>query len=127
MLSKQRDEKAVKSLRWLRGWVPQEVVQTEFDTLKRHKDSSNACDDCKHSDVKCTHASAQTTGQGIKELIRKRTLKPFFILMAMGTATFFSGTHHLNAFTVQILNAYRSPIDPNWATVCKGILTSFFI
>lgn len=118
LLSKQRDEAALKSLQWLRGWVPQSVVQTEFDSIKRYKESSNSCSACKKTSTKCTHLGAQTTGQAIKELIRKRTLKPFFILIVMGILSYFTGTHHLTAYMVQILNTYRSPMNPNWATVC---------
>lgn len=118
LVSKQRDEAAMKSLRWLRGWVSQKDVQTEFDSIKRCKELSNQCAICKNSEIKCTHVGAQTTGQAIRELIRKRTLKPYFILLITGTITFFSGTHHLIAYMVQILNTYRSPISPNWAMVC---------
>lgn len=117
-LSKQREEYALKSLKWLRGWVSEKNVQTEFDAMKRYNDSSNSCDACKKSSVKCTHQNEiQTTWQAIKELGRKRSLKPYFIILIMCTTTFFSGTHHLNVYMVQILNAYRSPIDPNLATV----------
>lgn len=122
LLSKQHDEKALKSLRWLRGWVSQKIIQSEFDSLKRHKDASNSCNDCKKANVGCTHIDAPNVWQTMKELIRKRTLKPFIILFTMGIVTFFSGTHHLNAYMVQILTAYKSPIDPNWATVCSLIL-----
>lgn len=102
----------------LRGWVPEKMVQNEFDIIKRHKQQANSCAACKKTSTECTHLRSQTTGEAIKELIRKRTLKPFFILFVIGGVTFFSGTHHLNAFMVQILNTYRSPMNPNWATVC---------
>lgn len=117
LLSKQRDEAALKSLQWLRGWVPQSTVQSEFDAIKRYKESSNSCATCKKNSTKCTHVSAQTTGQAIKELIKKRTMKPFFILFVMCSVSYFCGTHHLTSFMVQILNTYRSPMNPNWATV----------
>lgn len=126
LLSKQRDETALKSLRWLRGWVHQNVVQTEYDSIKRFKETSNSCTDCRKSDTKCEHLCAQTISEAIKELIRQRTLKPFFILLVMGTVAFSCGTHHLIAYMVQILNTYRSPISPNWATVC-WLLCFFFL
>lgn len=120
LVSKQCDESALKSLRWLRGWVPQSVVQNEFDSIKRHKESSNSCDECKKATIECTHRQQNnpTLRQNIKELIHQRTLKPFVILVILGGITFFSGTHHLTAYMVQILNTYRSPISPNVATVC---------
>lgn len=118
LLSKQRELEAIQSLRWLRGWVSEKEIQTEFDAMKRYTDSSNSCDACKKSSQKCTHQiEIQTTWQAIKELGRKRSLKPYVIILIMCATTFFSGTHHLNVYMVQILNAYRAPMDPNLATV----------
>lgn len=118
LLSKQREKSALKSLKWLRGWVAEKDVQTEFDAMKRYSDSSNSCEMCKKSSIKCMHQiEIQTTWQAIKELRRKRSLKPYCIILIMCTTTFFCGTHHLNVYMVQILNAYRSPMDPNLATV----------
>lgn len=119
LLSKKREKSALKSLKWLRGWVSEKDVQTEFETMKRYNDSSNSCEACKKSSLKCTHQiETQTTWQAIKELGRKRSLKPYFIILIMCTTTFFSGTHHLNVYMVQILNAYQAPMDPTIATVC---------
>lgn len=119
LVSKQYDDTAIKSLRWLRGWVPQTVIQDEFDSIKRHKEFSNSCDDCKKAVIKCTHQDMQKPS--IKELIQKKTMKPFLILMVLGSVAFFSGTHHLTAYMVQILNTYRSPISPNLATVIVSV------
>lgn len=118
-MSKQREKAALKSLQWLRGWAPQNVVQHEFETTKRYKKSSDACGSCRRAEIKCTHLHERTFRQAIKELVRKKTLKPLSILAVMGFAAYFSGTHHLVAYMVQILNTYRSPISPNLATVCN--------
>lgn len=56
----------------------------------------------------------------LKYLIRQRTLKPFIILVICSVIGFSSGTHHLFPYIVQILNAYQSPISPNWATIFIG-------
>ncbi|XP_055309425.1 facilitated trehalose transporter Tret1-like [Sitodiplosis mosellana] len=122
LLSKQRDEAALKSLQWLRGWVPQSAVESEFESIKRYKESSNSCAACKKISKKCTHLSAQTTSQAVNELIRKRTMKPFLILFVMCTVSYFCGTHHLTSFMVQILNTYRSPMNPNWASVLVAFI-----
>lgn len=119
LVSKHRDEKALKSLRWLRGWTPQEAVQSEFDSIKRYKESVNACESCKIAATKCTHPNKQSVGQAFKEMVQRKTLEPFFILMVVGTASFFTGTHHLFAYMAAILKTYRSPIDPNEALVCS--------
>lgn len=91
LLSKRRDESALKSLRWLRGWVPQNVVQNEFDSIKRYKETSSSCEECKTSATKCTHSAGQTTGEAIKELFRQKTLKPFTVLMSIYTVAYFAG------------------------------------
>lgn len=107
----------MKSFRWLRGWVPQSLIQSEFDSIKQHKEAYNKCGACKKSTEKCTHVKTQTTKESLKELLRKRTLKPFVVVMITGWLAFFTGTQHLLAYMVQILNTYQSPISPNWATV----------
>lgn len=117
LLSKHREESALESLRWMRGWVPQNVVQNEFDSMKRHKQYSNACDDCKKAAIKCTHHNVQTMSQTFKELLHRRTTKPFTILMTIAVVSFYSGSHHLAPYMAQLLNTYRSPISPNVATV----------
>lgn len=117
LIAKDRDAAALKSLQWLRGWVPKYVVQTEFDTIKNHKESLNSCGECKKTSTKCTHLSSQTIRQAIGQLTRKRTLKPFFILLIMTFISIFSGNLHLNSYMVQILNTYGSPMSPNWAMV----------
>lgn len=131
LLSKKRDKSALKSLQWLRGWVPQKVVQEEFDSIKRHKELSNSCNECKSTAtelsgsyneckstaIECTHRNVQNLGETMKELIQKRTIMPFSILMTVGGVAFFSGAHHLAPYMVQILNTYSSPISPNLATV----------
>lgn len=118
MLSKKREKSALESLRWLRGWVPESTVQAEFDDMKRHNDSSNSCETCKISKITCNHEiQTQTTWQAIKELFRKKSLKPYFILAVLCGVTAFTGSRQLIVYLVQILHAYRSPVNPNLGTV----------
>lgn len=119
LLMKNRDEAALKSLTWLRGWAPDSMVQIEFEAMKRHKAFANSCSACEKSKIECTHPTPSMT-EKLKYLIRKRTLKPFFILVICSVIGFSSGNHHLIPYIVQILNAYQSPISPNWATVILG-------
>lgn len=118
-MTKNQDKAALKSLQWLRGWTAEDAVQTEFSGIQRLKVFASSCTPCEKSKIKCTHPMPTMT-EKLKQLIRKRTLKPFFILIICSVAGFFSGTHHLMPFIVQILNAYQSPISPNWATVIVG-------
>lgn len=105
-------------MRWLRGWVPQSAVQTEFDDIKRHYDLSNACESCKMLKITCNHETQrQTTWQAVKELFEKKTLKPYFVLTVLCGVTAFTGSRQLIVYLVQILKAYRSPVNPNFGTV----------
>ena len=105
-------------MRWLRGWVPQSAVQTEFDDMKRHNDLSNSCEPCKMFNITCNHdIQNQTTWQAVKELFRKKSLKPYLILMVLCGVTAFTGSRQLIVYLVQILKAYRSPVNPNLGAV----------
>lgn len=113
-----RESDALKSLKWVRGWrKSQNHVEAEYSDMKRYKEFSNACAGCRKGKLKCTHPPA-TFVQKIKELIQKRTLKPYFICVVCGLIGFTCGSHHLMPYIVPILNTYQSPISANWATVC---------
>lgn len=116
LLSKNREFDAQKSLQWLRGWVSEKSVQVEFTTMKRYNEYSNSCTECQKANIKCTHPSP-TMKQKFNELLRRRTVKPFVILLVCNFIGTFSGIHHLMPYIVQILITFESPISPNWATV----------
>lgn len=124
MLSKNRESDALKSLQWLRGWVSEKAVQIEFISMKRYNDYSNSCNDCEKTNTKCPHPPP-TMKQKFNELLRKRTVKPFVILLVCNFIGTFSGIHHLMPYIVQILITFESPISPNWATVYDDKLQIF--
>lgn len=88
--------------------------------MKRHRSFANSCSACEKAKIECTHPTPTSMSEKLKYLIRQRTLKPFIILVICSVIGFSSGTHHLIPYIVQILNAYQSPISPNWATVVIG-------
>lgn len=117
---KKSEKSALKSLRWLRGWVPHSIVQAEFDNIKRHHDLCNSCESCKASKFTCVHeVSTQTTWQAIKELFRKSSLKPYIILTVLCGVTAYTGSRQLIVYMVQILKVYRSPVNPNFGMVVQ--------
>lgn len=121
LLSKNRNEEALKSLQWLRGWVSPKAVQKEFDEIVRYSDYSNKCAPCQKTEFKCDHPPANTKDK-FKELIRKRTLKPFALVMIFFLFSQFSGLTAMRPYMVQIFKAFRIPVDPGWATVNIGII-----
>lgn len=120
LLSKNRTEEAQKSLQWLRGWVSPKAVEKEFAEIKRYSEFSKACSDCVKSNEKCPHPPP-TAVQKLKELTRKRTLKPFSLLVIIYLFTHFSGMHAMRPYIVLILKAYGTPISANYATVVLGM------
>lgn len=106
----------MKSLQWLRGWVSEKSVEAEFNEIKRYKEYSISCNECLKSSIKCTHPPP-TMIDKFRELTRRRTVKPFIILVTCGIVGNFAGLHHLMPYIVQLLYAFESPISPNTATV----------
>lgn len=82
LLSKDRINEAEKSLQWLRGWVPKEAIAHEFYELQRHSERSKSCKSCIKQHLQCIHPQP-TLIEKLGELTRKRTLKPFFIILAL--------------------------------------------
>ncbi|XP_059619605.1 facilitated trehalose transporter Tret1-like [Phlebotomus argentipes] len=121
LLSRGRDKEARKSLQWLRGWVCPEAVEKEFLELQRYSINSTRCNPCQKSDQICNHPPP-TFSDNMKELIRKRTLKPIFIVAMFFLFSQFSGTSSMRPYLVQIFKAYGIPVDPNWATVVTALL-----
>ncbi|XP_055302406.1 facilitated trehalose transporter Tret1-like [Sitodiplosis mosellana] len=124
LLSKNQTAEAEKSLRWLRGWVSNQVVAQEFHYLQQHIDRSKSCSTCIEKDLKCTHA-LPTLAEKFGELKRKRTLKPFFIIMSMFFIAQFSGMNSMRPFLVQIFKAYENPFPPDRTTAIMSFLEIF--
>lgn len=122
LLSKGRKDDALKSLMWLRGWVTDSRhVEKEFQEIVRYSEDSNRCVACQKSDKKCTHKAA-SSAQLFKELFRKRTLKPFMLVITMFLFCQFNGLTAMRSYLVQIFQSFSVPIDSSWATVMIGIL-----
>ncbi|KAL7033165.1 hypothetical protein ACKWTF_007494 [Chironomus riparius] len=125
LLAKNRKEEALKSLMWLRGWVKNSKhVESEFNEIVRYSQESNRCVSCHKNDSKCTHPPA-TASELLKELKRKRTLKPLFLVIMMFAFAQFSGLASMRPYFIQIFQAYSIPYDASWATVVIGIMGFF--
>ena len=122
LMAKNRKDDALKSLMWLRGWVSDpKQVEKEFSEIQRYSEESNRCVSCQKLEIKCTHKSS-TNREMLKEIFRKRTLKPFTLVMTMFLFCQFSGLSAMRPYFVQIFQAFSVPIDASWATVVIGIL-----
>lgn len=119
LLSKDRVREAEKSLCWLRGWVPREVVADEFNKLMEHNGRSVSCNTCLKQNLKCSHAR-QTFTEKLFELKRKSNRKPFLIILSMFFLTNFTGDFSMRPFLAQIFKAYESPIPPDQILAITG-------
>lgn len=121
LLSKGRNEEALESLQWLRGWVSPKAVEKEFQEIQRYSEDSNRCIKCQKAQISCTHSKASAKDK-VKELLRKRTMKPFILVIAMFAFIQFSGLSGMRPYLVQIFQAFGVPMDANYATVVIGML-----
>lgn len=84
--------------------------------MQRYSESSNSCIKCQKLAIKCTHP-APTFGDRLKELTRKRTLRPFAIVMFCFVTHQFGGMMSIRPYMVQVFQAFGVPLDANWTTV----------
>lgn len=119
LLSKGRKEEAQKSLQWLRGWVPKENVAKEFHDIQRYNEDSNRCVACQKTEQKCIHPKPNMA-QRFKELFRKNTLKPFFIIISCFVFACLTCAMAMRPYYIQIFEKYH--IEPNQMTVWIGFV-----
>ncbi|XP_058822151.1 facilitated trehalose transporter Tret1-like [Topomyia yanbarensis] len=122
LLSKNREEDARKSLQWLRGWVSPAAVEKEFQEMQRYNTNAAKCTVCQKSQsARCEHPPP-TEWMKLQELMRKRNLRPFVLVMLLFLFGQLSGLTGMRPYLVQIFQAYGVPLDANWATVSMGLL-----
>lgn len=121
LLARGRIEEARKSLQWLRGWVSAKEVEKEFAEMQRYSKFSTKCTPCQKSETDCDHPKPGLFGN-LKELLRKRTIKPMAIVTMFFAVTQFCGMAGMRPYLVQIFQAYGTPVDPSWATVVVGLM-----
>lgn len=94
LLSKNRPKDALKSLQWLRGWVPAKNVEKEFAEMQRYNVYSNSCGSCQKAKAVCDHPPPNLV-QKLQELLRKRNLKPFALALLCFACSQFIGLGNL--------------------------------
>lgn len=111
----------MKSLQWLRGWVHSNAVQNEFNDLQRCKISAQICYECEKQNETCGHPPP-TIRDKIRDLFRRRTLRPFVLIGVMYFLSAVCGISPYRPYMVQVLYYYKSPIDPNVVVVWLGYI-----
>lgn len=121
LLARDRTSEALKSLQWLRGWVSAKEVEKEFSEMQRYSKYSTKCTPCQKSEKKCDHPAPGFRAH-LRELVRRRTLKPMIIVTVFFAVTQFCGMAGMRPYLVQIFQAYGAPVDSSWATVIVGLM-----
>lgn len=116
MVIVQRAFDAEKSLQWLRGWVLQESIRDELIELQHYAEVSNACAPCANQSIKCNHPKPRFCTK-IKEFKRKRSLKPFILIVCLQFFVEFSGIMVWTPYIIQVLRAHGIPLQANVTTV----------
>lgn len=132
LIAKGRLKEAEKSLCWLRGWVEPELIQEEFRELVRHNDRSYAS---KKQEIKIKvisdsglHEDHSTAVKKIlkflrlSDIFRRQTVQPLLLIIVLFFFHHFSGPSGTRPFMVPIFEDFKTPIDPNWATVIQSVL-----
>lgn len=123
LLSKHRDDEALKSLQWLRGWVHPNAVRQEFTEIKSYSEESSKCSQCCKDELKCNHPQPKLL-ERIRELGRKRIIKPFILIVTLYVFGQFCGASVMRPYLVQIFQAYEVPIDPQQGAVVFGLIAT---
>lgn len=86
--------------------------------MQRYSENSNSCIPCQKAHVKCSHAKGNLRDR-MKELVRKRTMRPFAVIIFCFAISQFCGMTSIRPYMVQIFETFQLPINSNWATVCQ--------
>lgn len=121
LLYRNRQDDALKSLQWLRGWVDSSVVRTEFEELQSSQANARKCNKCTKPNEICQHPPA-TIRDKIRDFFRRCTLHPFLLIVILYFLAVFVGLNAFRPYLVQVLYYYQSPIDANKAIVWIGYI-----
>lgn len=108
----------MKSLQWLRGWVPAQHVQPEFTELRQFVTKSMACAECKRSAQKCPHPSGYWSRS--LEIAKRNTCRPLTVVVVCFVLVHSCGLSAIRPFLVQIVKVFRVPVDANYCSVLVG-------
>lgn len=123
LVAKNRVDDAHKSLEWLRGWVTNRNVETEF------KDIISSVEDLKaqkktlpnvRQDSRVSEKIVQSTSNKLKPFTKRNFIAPFALVVVSFVFSHFSGLTPLQTYSIQILQSYHVPINEYHATIGLG-------
>ncbi|KAJ8916731.1 hypothetical protein NQ315_013935 [Exocentrus adspersus] len=124
LISKKRYDEARKSIAWLRGWVPIESVDVEFQELCNHRRQEETRQSESPATDKNEIVSTKNTNKfrSIKLLTTKQFLWPYFVVCLAFFLGHFNGNTTLQIYAIKIFSTLKTPIDKYYATVLMGVV-----
>ncbi|XP_055609067.1 uncharacterized protein LOC129756270 isoform X2 [Uranotaenia lowii] len=109
LIGKGRHRQARQSLAWLRGWVQEDQIESEFYELQ------------KHMQIIAEREKESDFSSGLKRYTSRTFLQPFGIISLCFFVGHFSGMTTLQTYAVQIFHTLKAPIDKYYATTLLGV------
>ncbi|XP_011203845.2 facilitated trehalose transporter Tret1 isoform X1 [Bactrocera dorsalis] len=117
LIREHRFREAVKSLQWLRGWVPEYMIEAEFNRLYEELITQPALEEAVDN-----HGEKPSKWASRFRMFRKRSfLVPFILVTFTFFTGHFSGKTPLQTYAVQIFHTLKAPINKYHATILLGV------
>ncbi|KAL7728352.1 hypothetical protein ACLKA6_007446 [Drosophila palustris] len=122
LIREHRFHEAVKSLQWLRGWVPEHMIEAEFNQLYDELITQKAIEEASDGGAAATAPSLCSRLKRRLRMWRKRTfLAPFLLVSFTFFTGHFSGKTPLQTYAVQIFHTLKAPMNKYHATILLGV------
>jgi len=119
LIREQRFREAVKSLQWLRGWVPEHMIEAEFNQLYDELITQKAIE--LSADGIPLQGQRRTLGQRLRMWRKRSFLVPFLLVSFSFFTGHFSGKTPLQTYAVQIFHTLKAPMNKYHATILLGV------
>uniref|UniRef100_W8AE23 Facilitated trehalose transporter Tret1 n=2 Tax=Ceratitis capitata TaxID=7213 RepID=W8AE23_CERCA len=117
LIREHRFREAVKALQWLRGWVPEYMIEAEFNRLYEELITQPALEEAAEN-----HGEKPSKWTSRFRMFRKRSfLAPFILVTFTFFTGHFSGKTPLQTYAVQIFHTLKAPINKYHATILLGV------
>ncbi|XP_030373716.1 facilitated trehalose transporter Tret1 isoform X2 [Scaptodrosophila lebanonensis] len=122
LIREHRFHEAVKSLQWLRGWVPEHMIEEEFNRLYDELITQKAIEEAEENGGVAPPEGARRTLKSRLRMWKKRTfLAPFLLVSFTFFTGHFSGKTPLQTYAVQIFHTLKAPMNKYHATILLGV------
>ncbi|XP_017071863.1 facilitated trehalose transporter Tret1 isoform X1 [Drosophila eugracilis] len=119
LIREQRFREAVKSLQWLRGWVPEHMIEAEFNQLYDELITQKAIE--LSAEGVPLQSQRRTISQRLRMWRKRSFLVPFLLVSFSFFTGHFSGKTPLQTYAVQIFHTLKAPMNKYHATILLGV------